>query len=388
MRKGWKEVKLGEVADLSTGFPFKGDKYEHTGTLRVVRGENITEGYLRWDSEKFWNYDTESLEKYFLRGEDIVIGMDGSKVGKNRSRILDRDLPIILAQRVACVRAKSNICQRFLWLNIHSDSFQNYIESIHTGTSIPHISLAQLADFEIPLPPLPEQEAIAEVLSSLDDKIDLLHRQNKTLEAMAGVVFEEMLTNTEISPFFDAFTLIGGGTPSTKSPAYWDGDIPWLSAADISSSSSPFVFEGERSITSLGIQNSSAKLLPQHSTVITARGTVGKVCLTGIAMSFSQSCYGVKCEIADAPFLTFHLTKRSIDELKAAAYGSVFDTITTRTFEGISVPFADPRLYESLEKDLSTYYKKILANTLQIRTLTQTRDLLLPRLLRGEVSVL
>jgi len=187
----WKECKLGDCSNIITGFPFKSNEYEFKGELRVVRGENVTIGSLRWDSEKYWNKETELLQRYFLNEDDIVIGMDGSRVGQNRSLIKTYELPLILAQRVARIRAKQDVCQLYLWYNIYSNNFKEYIEAIHTGTSIPHISLKQIQDFEIQLPPLPEQKAIASVLSSLDDKIDLLHQQNQTLEALAETLFRQ-----------------------------------------------------------------------------------------------------------------------------------------------------------------------------------------------------
>ena len=188
----WKEYKLGEAAEITTGYAFKGDEYEFKGKLRVVRGENVTIGNLRWDSEKFWNKSTDTLQQYFLKEKDIVIGMDGSRVGHNRAKIKVKELPLILAQRVARLRAKSTFNQDFLWYHIYSDSFKDYVEAIHTGTSIPHISQKQIADFEILAPSSKsEQTAIASILSSLDDKIDLLHRQNATLEKMAETLFRQ-----------------------------------------------------------------------------------------------------------------------------------------------------------------------------------------------------
>src|SRR5579862_9453710 len=109
----WKEYTLGYAVELITGFPFKGEKYEMKGNLKVVRGENVTLGTLRWDSEKYWNHTIEGLEKYFLRIGDVVIGMDGSRVGQNRAIIRKIELPLILAQRVARLRARKNFDQKF-----------------------------------------------------------------------------------------------------------------------------------------------------------------------------------------------------------------------------------------------------------------------------------
>ena len=137
---------------------------------------------------------------------------------------------------------------------------------------------------EIPLPPLPEQRAIASVLSSLDNKIDMLHRQNKTLEAMAETLFrpwfvEEADERWGEDSLLTLIQLVGGGTPKTSIPDYWDGNIPWLAGGDIASNHKSFVLNTEKRITENGLNNSSAKLLPKYATVISARGTVGKYCL-------------------------------------------------------------------------------------------------------------
>ena len=224
----WKEAKLGDCSNIITGFPFKSDEYEFNGKLRVVRGENVTIGNLRWDSEKYWNNNTDLLERYFLKEDDIVIGMDGSRVGQNRSLIKTFELPLILAQRVARIRANNDVNQLFIWYNIFSRNFKEYVEAIHTGTSIPHISLRQIQDFEIQLPPLPEQKAIASVLSSLDDKIDLLHQQNQTLETLAETLFrqwfiEEAKEDWEVLPLCEIAEVKNG--KSFKSSDFTDNDF-------------------------------------------------------------------------------------------------------------------------------------------------------------------
>ena len=113
MPQNWKTYKLGDVADVDTGFAFKSKLYEDNGELKVIRGKNITEGYLRWgDDARFWNHPTDKLEKYINVEDDIVIGMDGSKIGKNRAILRQKDVPSILAQRVARVRAKSDVSEQ------------------------------------------------------------------------------------------------------------------------------------------------------------------------------------------------------------------------------------------------------------------------------------
>lgn len=198
----WKEVRLGDVCDIITGFPFKGNKYSKEGT-RVVRGDNVTIGSLRWDSDKDkrWNEPFEKSDYYSLQKNDIVIGMDGSRVGKNKAKINAEDLPLLLAQRVACVRHSKMSEQDYLYYNIFSKKFIDYVNSIHTGSAIPHISQKQIEEFPILLPELSDQHRIASLLSSLDRKIELNNKINARLEEMAQAIFKNWFVDFE--PFKD-----------------------------------------------------------------------------------------------------------------------------------------------------------------------------------------
>lgn len=191
----WKEVRLGDVCEIITGFPFPGKKYSKEG-IRVVRGDNVTIGNLRWDAEKDkrWNEPFDKTEYYSLQANDIVIGMDGSRVGKNKARIKEEDLPLLLAQRVACVRHNELAEQDYLYYNIFSKKFVDYVNSIHTGSAIPHISQKQIEDYKILLPNLETQRRIASILSSLDRKIELNNKINADLEEMAQAIFKNWLS--------------------------------------------------------------------------------------------------------------------------------------------------------------------------------------------------
>ena len=209
---------------------------------------------------------------------------------------------------------------------------------------------------------------------------------------MAATLFrqwfvEEAGEDSEEKSLLDLIELIGGGTPKTTVSEYWDGDIPWLSGGDIATNHKGFVSASEKTITKAGLDNSSAKLLPKFATVITARGTVGKYCLLGRNMTFSQSNYGILPKIQDCYFFTYLLVGHMVEELQSAAYGSVFDTITTSTFRDakFAVPPAD-RVLE-FESVVGKCFHKKLLNQSQIRTLSTLRDTLLPKLMSGAVRV-
>ena len=186
------KYKLGDIADISVGFPFESERFNEDGDgVRLVRGMNVSERMLRFgDESRWWSDITENLEPYFLKENDIVIGMDGSKVGKNFALIKQTDLPLLLVQRVACIRAKKGFDQNYIWHYVSSPRFIEYVNTIKTGSAIPHISGKQIGEFPIFVPPLPEQKKIASVLSALDDKIALNKKMNQKLEAMAKRLYD------------------------------------------------------------------------------------------------------------------------------------------------------------------------------------------------------
>ena len=139
------------------------------------------------------------------------------------------------------------------------------------------------------------------------------------------------------SSLLDIMNVIGGGTPKTSVKEYWNGDIPWLSVADFNNDNK-HVFSSEKSITTLGLENSSTKILHKGDIIISARGTIGALAVVTRDMAFNQSCFGLRAkpEFCNEDFL-YYLIKFKINELKHQSHGSVFDTITRETFSKIKI---------------------------------------------------
>jgi type I restriction enzyme S subunit len=193
MTSEWPLTTIGEHVDLITGEAFQSARFETAPSngVRLARGDNVKEGEFEWgEKSRFWPELTPDLERYLLSEGDVLLGMDGSKVGKNWVRVRREDLPCLLVQRVARLRAKPTMHQGFLRYLIGNPMFKDYVARVRTGTSIPHISGGQIRSYQICLPPLPEQRAIASVLGALDDKIDLNRRMCQTLEEMARALFK------------------------------------------------------------------------------------------------------------------------------------------------------------------------------------------------------
>lgn len=157
--------------------------------------------------------------------------------------------------------------------------------------------------------------------------------------------------------------VIGGGTPKTSNPEYWNGDIPWLSVKDFNNDCR-YVYQTEKSITKYGLDNSSTKLLDKGDMIISARGTVGEIASIPYPMAFNQSCYGLraKTDLTTSDFL-YYLIKHNIAILKKQTHGSVFDTITKDTFDGIEVDIPDLDVQKRIASLLSNMDAKIELNT-------------------------
>ena len=150
------------------GFAFKGEQYSNDSGVSVLRGENVSERFLRWDNHKRWNDEiVPRMEKCYLKENDIVIGMDGSKVGKNWAIISKYNLPLLLAQRVSCIRGKKEEYQNFIFYSMCVLDFENYVSQVQTGTSIPHISGQQIYDFPILIPIISQIEKFDKIVKPL-----------------------------------------------------------------------------------------------------------------------------------------------------------------------------------------------------------------------------
>ncbi len=177
---GWKTTTLGAEIDLLAGFAFKSAQYTNDDSdIRLLRGDNIIQGCLRWDDVKRWPADgTGDYDRYQLEEGDVVLAMDRPwvKAGLKHATISAEDLPCLLVQRTARLRGGANLNNRFLKLLIGSSSFTSHILGVQTGIGVPHISGQQIKDFEFARPPLADQRRIADNLESLHQETQRLAR--------------------------------------------------------------------------------------------------------------------------------------------------------------------------------------------------------------------
>lgn len=402
----FKQVKLSEVANIFAGYPFKGNNYSDKG-VRVVRGDNVTIGHLRWTigKDKRWNEPFDQFEYYSLHENDIVIGMDGSRVGMNRAQIKHEDLPLLLAQRVACIRNNSNSIQDYLYYQIFSNNFVRYIKAIHTGTSIPHVSLKQIGDFEIPLPSFSDQRKIAGILSGLDSKIENNNKINANLESQAQALFKSWFvdfTPFKDQPFVDSeLGPIPQGWKVGKLGDYCETICRGLTPKY--NLDSKEIVLGQTCVrNNIVTLNNARKHQPKgktekkvqqwdtliNSTGIGSLGRVGIVYFDYNYVSFDSHITVVRAtNPLLRPYIGRNLVSRQL-EIENLAIGSTGQTELPReSVKSITLYIPTQKVLESFNCIIKPLSLKILKNIQENQRLAALRDTLLPKLMSGEIKL-
>lgn len=416
---------LDELCEQVVDCPHSTPVWMDSGVI-VLRSSNIRNGRLDLSNPSYTDehHYQERSRRATVQEGDLVITREAPM---GEVCLIPANLKCCLGQRMVMLRPAHEKCDgKYLLYALQSNRVQNEIRSHEgTGSTVSNLRIPVLKSLPIPTPGLANQKAIAHILGTLDDKIELNRKTNETLEAMAKALFKSWFLDfdpvrakaegrstglpAEISNLFpDSFEdselgeipsgwqccsftqlvdVISGGTPKTSIDEYWNGSIPWFSVVDAPSGSDCWVIQTEKTITSQGLDNCSLKLLSAGTTIISARGTVGKVCLTGQDMAMNQSCYGLRSKTENGEYFCFYLTKSLVEILEARAHGSVFSTITRGTLDGvttISPPFETIHSFNRITGALLVKIKNNLENS---RILDNHRDALLPKLISGEIRI-
>ena len=360
------------------------------------------------------------VDGYIFDGEHLLIAEDGENLRTRQTPIAFRACGKFWVNNHAhIVVGNERASTRYLEYAVLASDITSYL----TGAVMPKLTQGNMNRIEVPCPPIDVQDQIVGVLGSLDDRITLLRETNTTLESIAQALFKSWFVDFDpvhakmqgqapegmdeataalfpdsfeeselgavpngwsMISFRDSINVVGGGTPKTSVPEYWGGDIPWFSVVDAPSASDVFVVYTEKHITEAGLNGSSTKLLPVGTTIISARGTVGRLALTGCPMAMNQSCYGLRGKAGDQYF-TYFSTTRLVAQLKQRAHGSVFDTITQETFAGVSLCYPATDAIQAFEQLVEPLLMRIRENLIQANSLASIRDALLPRLISGQL---
>ena len=415
--------------------------YPYVAIPQVKDGRINLNGVRRITRKHFDEWTRKAHPEPF----DVVLSR---RCNPGETGFVPRGLQFALGQNLVLLRSDgTKIFKPFLrWLVRGPQWWEQVGIYINVGAVFDSLKCADIPGFGLPVPPLPEQRAIAHILGTLDNRIELNRQMNQTLEEMARALFKSWFVDfdpvhakatlkhhtttipqggsdwsierartfldrmdPEIAALFpdsfvdselgpipagwkcgvldDGVEILSGGTPKTSVTEYWDGNIPWYTAKDAPSLSDVFVLETERSITQPGVQNSAAKILPEQTTIITARGTVGRLACLGKPMAINQTCYGIRGARGVPDFFTYWHVRMIVDELQRRTHGTIFDTITRQTFKLVDSIIPPVELAGEFEKTILPVMTRILGNLHDSGSLAALRDTLLPKLMSGQVYV-
>lgn len=249
---------------------------------------------------------------------------------------------------------------------------------------MPSINTKLLGEVVVTFPELEQQKRISGILSAIDSKIEVNQKINDNLEQQAAALFSSLYnrSNTEVR-YTDLIQILGGGTPKTGETAYWNGNIAFFTPKDVGT---PYTFITEKTITEEGLSHCNSRLYPVNTVFVTARGTVGKVGLSGIPMAMNQSCYALVGKETHQ-LLVYFYTLKAVDRLKHKASGAVFDAITTRDFDSeqiMKLSDDDAKAFLCVAEPM---FQEMLNNSIENLRLSTLRDFLLPKLMSGEIDV-
>lgn len=243
----------------------------------------------------------------------------------------------------------------------------------------------------------PLRAAMRAISGKTDAELDQMPREHHTQLAATAVLFPDAMEENsglevipkgwKMPPLSKMIRLIGGGTPKRSESSYWGGTVPWFSVKDVPNDGDVWVVDTDEKITEAGLQKSSTKLLRKGATIISARGTVGKLAMVGQEMAMNQSCYGVVGEEGVGDFFNYFNLKFAVETLKRNTHGAVFDTITQATFETVTCVKPENEVMKQFDETVEPLLKGLRSNVFQSRELAELRNTLLAKLLSGELSV-
>jgi type I restriction enzyme, S subunit len=399
----WKTVTLGEISkDISYGYTASA-QWEPVGP-KFLRITDIVSG-LNWDTVPYCEIDEAGYKKYRLEIGDIVIARTGATTGT--AEIVKEDKQAVFASYLIRFRIDETIAAPFFIGHVlKSNSWKEFIKSSLSGSAQPGANATVLSRYEISLPPLEIQHRIASILSALDDKIELNRQTNATLEAIAQSIFREWFVEFNfpgatgemmeselgaipnkwvVGTLGDIVEVKGGTTPSTKEEKYWNGEYHFATPKDLSNLTSPVLLDTERKITKEGVSQISSGILPEGTLLLSSRAPIGYLAISNIPVSINQGFIAINAKVTSNLFVLYWL-KENMDTIVSRANGSTFLEISKTSFKEIKLAIPDSETPKRFEEVASPIFEQIKSNELESSVLASIRDILLPRLMRGEIE--
>jgi len=395
--KGWKWVKVEDFAEVVSGGTPSTDRPEFwNGDIAWITPKDLSDFKFRYISRGERNISRQGLEssnaKLLPKGTVLL----SSRAPVGYLAIAKNELTT--NQGFQSLVPKENVITEFLYYLLKDNV--EYLKSQASGTTFGELSKSTLKKLIFPLPPLPEQKAIAEVLSSIDDKIDLLHRQNKTLEEMAMTLFRQWF----IEPIKDGlpdgweevslgeiFDIGIGRTPPRKESQWFSvnqQDIRWISVKDLGSIDT-YILNSSEFLKEEAVKEFNIPIIPDNTVVLSFKLTVGRIGITIGEMVSNEAIAHFKPK-PDSKISSnyIYLFLKNLDYSTFGSTSSIAEAINSKIIKEIKIHVPDDELITSFQSLINPVFQKIRLNTLEIQTLEKLRDILLPKLMSGEVRIM
>ena len=398
----WKTYKLGKDVVTKLGDGLHGTpNYDYNGEYYFINGSNLVNGKIVINSNTKKVTETEFIKyKKDLSDKTILLGINGT-IG---NVAMYNNEMCVLGKSAAYLNINDDFDKNFVRYVLTNDHFQNYIKNNASGTTIKNVGLGLLREYEFSAPQdKTEQQQIAQILSSLDDKIELNLKMNQTLEAMAQATFKEWFVDFKF-PNFDGELVDGmpkgwkeclmrdfgkiicGKTPSKAVDEYFGGEYMFIKIPDMHNS--VFIIETTDSLTELGLNSQTNKTIPPYSICISSIATVGLVCINPEPCQTNQQ---INTIVPKNSFLKYYLYFLAISMketfLATSSGGTATLNMNTSQFSNLNAIMPSENIMKEFDKIVSPMMDKILENNYCNQALIQTRDTLLPKLMSGKIEI-
>lgn len=417
-RDNWDITQLQSICDFQNGHAFKNSEYQNStdNSYIVFRMGNIEKGGgLKQDpSNSFISRDKcRSLSRYVLNKGDIVMSMTDMKASMallGHTALIDENDKYILNQRVGriTVTRPDIIDHEFLYYYTNSAAFISHLRGVaHSGVQV-NLSTKAIKESPVVVPPLPTQKKVAAILSAYDELVENNNRRIQILDEMARLIYREWFVNYcfpghesikmvdsslgkipegwTICQIGSKFTAVLGGTPSRSQPEYWtNGSIPWINSGKANELR---VIEASELITDKALRKSATKMMPARTTLVAITGaTLGQVSLLEIDACANQSVVGIYDKVSlfsEWIYLTF---SHRIYEIIQHASGGAQQHINKEIIEKVIIPLPTTAIISAFNEIIKPIFDSIANLIRKNFNLRSTRDLLLPKLISGEIDV-
>ena len=387
MKSEWKTSPLRDlVGFISKGIaPSYADEESET-TVRVLNQKCNRNFRITYSESRLHDLARKKVPaERFVRIDDILINSTGAGTAGRIAQICNLPCDTIVDGHMIIIRANDKVSQKYLgyamkahqWEVLQLDEGSTGQTELNRERLLDEIMISYPTSFSL-------QEMVVKTLEGIDQKLLINEKVNDNLQQQAAALFSSLYdrSNTEVR-FTDLIQILGGGTPKTGENTYWNGNIAFFTPKDVGI---PYTLITEKTISKEGLSHCNSRLYPVNTVFVTARGTVGKVGMSGVPMAMNQSCYALVGKETHQ-LLVYFYTLKAVDRLKHKASGAVFDAITTRDFESEQIMKLSDDDATAFLRVAEPMFQEVLNNNIENLRLSTLRDSLLPKLMSGEIDV-